>query len=224
MNFLLHIKFIFKLINTTLTYVQKIKYPIFICATNFLQYTIRYIRCQKSFFVKMDAITFYLFARQRHCKIESSQQSPYGMSWNFPYSEKSQNMINSISVKIVCHIGKTTFPPRKSVLSHFLPIVRRKSPILTFYREIIGRSTCLFVKMKQIRLHPRINTVPADSNRQISFQYNSFGMCIFTHFLPLLRYIILHKIITANYFRILLRKLANRFCHKHRQVFPKMKN
>ena len=105
-----------------------------------------------------------------------------GIERNFPNSEKAQNMINPVSIEILRHLAQPGFPPRISITSHDLPIIRWKSPVLAFYREIVGWRPCLTIHVKELRIDPRIDTGTTDSYGNIAFQNHSCPMGILLDF------------------------------------------
>ena len=60
------------------------------------------------------------------------------VSWNFPNPEKAKHVVYAVSVEVLCHYGKSFFPPVKVVFSHFIPIISRETPVLTIFGEVIG--------------------------------------------------------------------------------------
>src|SRR6185436_4022460 len=56
------------------------------------------------------------------------------------------------------------------------PIKQRKSPVLAFLIEHIGRSSSCQVEVKTLRFIPGISAVRANENGNISLQKNPFGM------------------------------------------------
>ena len=107
-------------------------------------------------------------------------------------------MIYSVGIKKMAHLLETGTPPGITVMAHSLPVISGKAPILSLGGESIGWSPCLSVKMKQLRLSPGRNTVPADAYGNISFQ-NDFlftGIFMSTGHLPEKK--VLHKSIKGS--------------------------
>src|SRR4030095_14299370 len=81
-----------------------------------------------------------------------------------PDAKETKDMINAKGVKIITHLFKALFPPRKSILLHPLPVVSWKSPVLPDRCEVIWRSTCLGLHIVKFGRYPRIGTVTIDAD------------------------------------------------------------
>ena len=66
----------------------------------------------------------------------------------FPDAEESEYMVDTVSVEVFGHFFETLHPPAITVLFHHFPIISRKSPILSVYREILRKEfeeyTCFY--------------------------------------------------------------------------------
>ena len=123
-------------------------------------------------------------------------------------------MVDTISIEIFRHFGKTGFPPCIPVFCHLCPIIGRKSPILPRSGKIIGWSTCLRIEIEQGRSHPRISTVSTHPDRYIAFQYDAFASGIPAHTQQLFMQVILLKIVSRN------NRISNTFLIGKTRYFP----
>ena len=103
----------------------------------------------------------------------------YGVRRDFPNAEKAQNVVNAVSVEVFRHFAETFHPPRITVLLHYVPVVGGETPVLTVYREIIGRCPRLAVQVEVIGFRPCFYTVAADADGNITFQHYAVGACMF---------------------------------------------
>src|SRR5688572_27362668 len=100
------------------------------------------------------------------------------MDGDTPYSEKPKYMINTEGVEIIAHLFKSPPPPFKMVPLHLFPVIGWKAPVLPLHRKIIRGSTCLPIHIIQIGINPGITTIAINTDRDITFQNNSFFMTI----------------------------------------------
>ena len=131
-------------------------------------------------------------------RIEMPQKSAFSRHGNLPYPEKSQYMIYPEHVEILRHALHPGFPPCIPVLSHFVPVVCRETPVLPVCREGIRRSPGLGIHIEEFTVHPRIRTCPAYAYRKITLEDDSAGMCIIPGFRKLHMQMILHKTVISG--------------------------
>ena len=84
-------------------------------------------------------------------------------------------MVDTIGVEIFGHLLETVFPPGITVQLHHLPIIGRKAPILTIWRESIRRSTGLGVEIEERWMGLGLYAIEIHANGDIAFQDNAFG-------------------------------------------------
>ena len=125
------------------------------------------------------AVTFDFFLTHRDGGNELSQQSMHGMHRDFPNTEETKNMVNPVCIEVFRHFLKTLHPPTITILFHNVPVVGRKSPILSVYREVVGRGTRLSVEVEVMRFGPCFHTIAADTDRNISFECDTVFAGIF---------------------------------------------
>src|SRR5665647_708577 len=97
-----------------------------------------------------------------------SHNSLYLIYRNFPDPEKTEDMIDTRSIKIARHLLQAFIPPRKIVIRHFLPIIGWEPPVLTKICKLIGWRSCLLVEIKQFGTSPCFNTIGTYANRNIT--------------------------------------------------------
>ena len=107
-----------------------------------------------------------------------SQQSVHGIVRYLPYSEEAKDMVYPVSIEVLRHVLESPYPPLTSISNHRLPVVCGEAPVLSIYRKVIWRSTCLSVKVEIARLAPYITTISAHAYRNVTFQYDSLAPCI----------------------------------------------
>ena len=125
------------------------------------------------------AVTFDFFLTHRDGGNELSQQSMHGMHRDFPNTEETKNMVNPVCIEVFRHFLKTLHPPTITILFHNVPVVGRKSPILSVYREVVGRGARLSVEVEVMRFCPCFHTIAADTDRNISFECDTVFAGIF---------------------------------------------
>jgi len=89
-----------------------------------------------------------LLCRHWHGGIKITHQTLCLLFWNGPYPEEAKNMVNTVGIKVTCHISKPVLPPGISVLFHDFPVICRKAPVLALHRKFIGRSASLCIHME----------------------------------------------------------------------------
>ena len=102
------------------------------------------------------------------------------MRRDFPYPEKAQHMINTISIKIFSHFFETPDPPLAAIFQHGRPVIGGKAPVLSVHGKSIRWCSGLSVHIEIERFHPCFHTVTTDSNRNISLKDNTMMTGIFT--------------------------------------------
>ncbi len=113
--------------------------------------------------------------------MEYAQQPVHSIQRYLPYAEESKDVVYAVGIEIFRHFSETRFPPGKAVTAHFLPVVCRESPVLSEYRKIVRRCTCLAVKVKELWRLPCVNACTGDADGDVAFQGHSFGMGITAH-------------------------------------------
>ena len=181
-----------------------------ILSKEIIQEIIHDIRTSLQIDINPEIIIISHFIRSiRQCRVECTQQSMNSILRNLPNAEESQNMVDTIQVKIFRHFTHTVFPPLESVLLHFFPIICRESPILSQHRKIIRWCTCLTIHIEQIRIYPCICTGTTYANWNITLQNNIMFMCIVSCITKLFVQMILNKIIDIYFSFVFFNQFVN---------------
>ncbi len=168
-------------------------------------------RCGKQLLLEVQAIALYLFAchSQRGGKLSLQGVNTSGRS--SPNAEEAQHVVNAISIKIFRHILETAQPPLAAIFKHTCPVVGRKSPVLSIYREAIGRSTSLQVKVKVMRFMPYVAAFTVYANGYITLQYHASCHSILVCGAHLHMQHILHIIVESHLFIFFRASVKQRF-------------
>ena len=100
------------------------------------------------------------------------------MIGDFPDTEEAQYMVDTVSGKVFRHFPETFLPPAVVIFCHHVPVVCRHTPILSVGRECVWWCSSLSVHVEVIRFYPCFYTCTADTDRNISFDNDSFASCI----------------------------------------------
>ena len=136
-----------------------------------------------------------LCRRIRKGRIEVSIQSGTALDRNLPDSEKSENMVDPEGVEIFGHLLQAGLPPGIVILGHFLPIVGREAPVLTFLAEVIRRCACGGVQIEQFRMPVGIGAVSTHTDREVSLEGNALRTGIPGNFRKLPVQMVLHPVV-----------------------------
>lgn len=60
---------------------------------------------------------------------------------DFPDAEEAEDVVDAEGVEVLSHLRQALTPPSIIIFSHLVPIVCRESPVLSVFRELIGRCT-----------------------------------------------------------------------------------
>ena len=126
-------------------------------------------RASEHFLVERQSVGFYLLARHTQRRRELTQQAVYTRHGNFPNAEETQHVVDAISIKKLRHVLETAHPPGAIVAQHLVPVVGWETPVLTFNREIVGRSTSLAIKIEVMWFCPNVATISIHANRNVAF-------------------------------------------------------
>ena len=133
-------------------------------------------------FVERKSVAFNLLARHAEGGAELSQQAVYGVGRNLPDTEEAQNMVYTVSVKILSHVLKAPDPPLTAVFQHRVPVVSGESPVLSVDRKIVWRRTGLPVEVEVVRLRPHVTTIPVYTDWDVTFHHDVAATGIIVHF------------------------------------------
>ena len=93
----------------------------------------------------------------------------HGVRWNLPDTEKTKNMVDTVGIKVFRHFLKAFHPPAVTVLLHYIPVICRKSPVLTVHGEIIRWCAGLAVHIEIVGFGPCLDTATANTDWYVSF-------------------------------------------------------
>ena len=112
----------------------------------------------------------------RHRWIKPSHDALNLFVGHLPDPEKPENVIDAVSIKISAQLLEARTPPCVTITAHDLPVVSRKSPVLSLHRKGIRRCPSLRVHLEQMRRRPRVHGLTINPDRQIPLQREPFGM------------------------------------------------
>ena len=98
--------------------------------------------------IEVESVALYLAYAHRHGWRELTEQSMYGVHRYLPDAEESEYMVYAVCVEVFCHLAESALPPLVAVLSHYVPVVGRESPVLTVGREVVRWCSCLSVEVE----------------------------------------------------------------------------
>src|SRR5579859_1084683 len=98
-----------------------------------------------------------------------SEDALDGIRGDRPDSKKAEDVVNAEGVKIIAHLGKALFPPRKTAGRHARPVVGGKTPVLALGGEGIGRGAGLPVHVEKLWRLPGISAVTVNPDGDIAF-------------------------------------------------------
>lgn len=113
-------------------------------------------------------------------------------------------MVDAVGVEIFRHLAETVFPPCKTVLCHFVPIVGRESPVLSEHREVVWWSSGLAVHVEESGILPCVHALASDADRYVSLQHYAVLMRIVAHLAQLAVEMILCEVVEAEFILMLL--------------------
>ena len=79
-------------------------------------------------------------------------------------------MVDTVGIKVLCHLAEAAYPPLAAILQHLVPVVCRKAPVLAVGREWIGWCTSLTVQVEVLRFYPCLDTVATDTDRDVALE------------------------------------------------------
>ena len=100
--------------------------------------------------------------------------------------DSTKYVVDPEGIEIAAQLGKTLLPPLVIGFGHFVPIVGREAPVLTLGSEVIRWRTGLAIHVVQLGSDPGIRTMAVDTNRNISFQYDTLATGVITSAFELL--------------------------------------
>ena len=95
-----------------------------------------------------------------------AQDAEDGVDGHLPDTEESQDMVDTEGVEILRHPLQSLMPPSYELR---VPIVGGEAPVLTIWRERIGRSTRLSVEVEKRRMGLGLHAVEIDADGDIAF-------------------------------------------------------
>ncbi|EJX06047.1 hypothetical protein EVA_05845 [gut metagenome] len=132
--------------------------------------------------------------------IEATQNAINLLRRNFPDTEETQDMIDSVGIEVLTHVCQASPPPLVAILTHLFPIIGRETPVLTIDRKGIGRSARLAIEVEEFTIDPCRNTISVDANRNITLQDDPHLTCILMDGRHLTVEEILHQTIEISLF------------------------
>ena len=99
---------------------------LFVRAKEVVQEIVHYVGTGVKVLINPEVVVVAHFVdRERKCRIEITEKAMDSIQRNLPYAEESKYMIDSVCIEIFRHLAESRFPPYKTVLAHFLPVVCR---------------------------------------------------------------------------------------------------
>ena len=96
-------------------------------------------------------------------------------------------MVYPKGVKEVAHMVNALLEPLSILIcKYIIPIVCRKSPILSIAREIVRRRTCLLIKVEILRVYPNIGTVSVEPDGEVALENDASATGILVYMRKLL--------------------------------------
>ena len=111
-----------------------------------------------------------------------SQKTALILERNLPYTEKSEDVVDSECIKIFRHLPEPCLPPGKTVLCHLVPVVGRETPILSVSSECVRRSSRRLVHIEKLRILPSIHARAGNPDWKVTLENHSLGMGVFANF------------------------------------------
>ena len=144
-----------------------------------------------AFLVEAYACGIDLLHGKWHGGIEMSEESALGVSRYLPYAEEAQQMVDTVGIEIVGHLGEALSKPVVTLGCHSTPIVSGEAPVLPVSSKSIGRSTGLTLQAEESGMAPCLHTGAADADGDISLEYHAMAMGIVGSMLELLMQVVL---------------------------------
>ena len=129
--------------------------------------------------------------------VESAHKAAVILERYLPYAEESQQMVNTVCIKVISHLAESGHEPGVSVTSHIIPVVCRHSPFLAINGECIGWGSGLTVCVEQIGMYPDIGAVAVYADGYVTFQEYALAVGIFLYISQLLVKVELDEIVLA---------------------------
>ena len=165
---------------TVAPYVLHVLLPHLVCmlAEDAVEHPVGNERLREQFLLPVQSVPFYLFTAHAESRRKLSEQSVNRADRNFPDAEEAEYVVDAVGIEILCHVPEAVDPPLAAVLDHFVPVVSRKSPVLSVYGEVIGRSTCLAVEVEVARFRPYVTAVAVHADGDVAFQDDLVCLCV----------------------------------------------
>ena len=105
---------------------------------------------------------------ERQLRVEMPQQGAHSRTRDLPYTEETENVVQTIGIEIFAHLLQAAAPPVIPFGGHARPIVRRETPILPLGREGIGRSSRRHRDIEELGIAPYVHSRRGYAYRYIS--------------------------------------------------------
>ena len=113
------------------------------------------------------------FQGQRDAGIEVPEDARGLGLGDAPYTEKSQHMIDTVSVVELACLGETGFPPGKAVLFNDIPAIGGESPVLAAVAEHVRRGTCAVFQGEVLAVRPHVGAVLVDEDGNVALDVDA---------------------------------------------------
>ena len=113
------------------------------------------------------------FQGQRDTGIEVPEDARGLGLGDAPYTEKSQHMVDTVSVVELARLCETGFPPGKAVLFNDIPAVGGESPVLAAVAEHVGRGAGTVFQGEILAARPHIGAVLVDEDRNVTLDVDA---------------------------------------------------
>jgi hypothetical protein len=128
--------------------------------------------------VELHAHVPEVLERIRHSRREVTAEAPNIRFAHLPDTEEAEDMVYTICVEVVRHLGEAELPPLVVVLSHDIPVVGREAPVLTTCVEVIGWRTCRSREVEEVWVGGSVHRVRRDTDRNIALECHAYRVCV----------------------------------------------
>ena len=154
--------------------------------------------CGMTLLVEGYATGSYLLDGEGHGGIEMTQQATPGVTGNLPDAEEAQQMVDTVGIEIVGHLGETLCKPMVALGCHGTPVIGGEAPVLSVARKGIGRGTGLTLQAEKTGMAPCLHTGATDTDGDVALEHHTMAVSIVGRMLELLMQMILNEEIDGS--------------------------